>query len=176
MPFPGSRCTPSLPLHFLPWPQNLAGRGGDLESPASLLLGGAGPVWPQWAFLFLAFPSPPPKTSDVKGIGNQEQAPGQGRAAPRSLAGLGDAAHLPVTDSWRFVPSAFSALSLLWRLAFPRKPTSPTVPPPKSFVCCFHCPQRTGSFRLLSPCWASALSCFKIVFPGHRFVVSLVWS
>lgn len=38
-------------------------------------------------FFFWPFPPPPRKTSDVKGIGNQEQAPGQGRAAPRSLAG-----------------------------------------------------------------------------------------
>lgn len=55
---PGSCFAPGFPLRFLPWPENMAGLGGDLESPASLLLGDVGPVWPQWAFLFLVFPLP----------------------------------------------------------------------------------------------------------------------
>lgn len=153
-----------LTLHFLPWPEK-TGLGGDLESPASPLLGSAGPVWPQWAFLAsmglslsgFSLPScenPQPWRKSETGLGE-----GQGGFPEPSWAMLSPCAHPflaglvvgpsagwglglpPVQPSWPrlFVPfavrSTFSALSQHWHLEFPGMPTSPKVPPSKSSLC-----------------------------------------
>ena len=157
---------------------------GTLNRPPLLswgaqgLSGLNGPFWPQWAFLCLVFPSPPVKTLSHEG--NPKQGLGKGRAASRSLAGR--CSHLVLTHSWQVwwwgprpagawasplsspagpgppfsVSSTFSALSQRWHLEFPGMPTSPKVPPSKSFLC----PRGTGSFHWLSPCYASGLSHF----------------
>lgn len=109
---------------------------GTLNHQPLFSWGDSRPIWPQWAFLFLVVPSPPRRNLRCEGE-IRSRAPGKGGRLPG--AWLGAASHLPCSDAWRSAPSTFSDLSLLWQLAFPRKPTPP---PPKSFVCYFLCPQR----------------------------------
>lgn len=161
---PGSCFAPHFPLRFLPWPENMATLGGDLESSASLLPGDVGPVWPQWAFLFLV--PPPPPVKNLSHEGNQEQGSGEGQCgcpepgwampltSPSTIPGgpggeaaarLGPWASSPSSPagpgSTLSVRSTFSALSQSRHLPFLGKPTSPKVPPSKSFLGCVPCPR-----------------------------------